>query len=166
MNLHQRILIAFVLLFLLNVKILTAQGYTNAIGLRGGVFSGITGKHLMTPDKAIEGIFSTRWRGFNLCGLYELYKPTSFLENLYWYYGAGAHIGSYRRYSYYDEADSARAYPGNLTTLGLDGILGLEYKLHEIPFVVSVDFKPTLDFISGGGFFFDAALSARYYFSR
>ena len=39
--------------------------------------------------------------------------------------------------------------------LGLDGIVGLEYKIPEIPFAISLDMKPLIE-IDGNGYFYFA----------
>ena len=47
------------------------NGYKTGIGLRGGYTSGLTIKHFVNSDEAIEGIVGTRFRGLSLTGLYE-----------------------------------------------------------------------------------------------
>lgn len=141
---------------------LSAQSYQNAIGLRGGWYDGITFRHMLSESTAFEGLFMSRWRGWNITGLYELQKPLK-EEGLDWYYGAGAHLGGYNTRYYYN-IDNPHYYDNRYTTaVGLDGILGLEYTLKEIPLNFSVDIHPILD-LSHGDFWFwyDAAASIRY----
>ena len=139
-----------------------AQSYKTGVGLRGGWFSGLTVKHFIGPDKAIEGILCTRWSGFAIVGLMEYHKETD-ISDMNWYYGFGAHVGSFNRYDYYP-VSSRNYYGGNVVTLGIDGILGLEYQFQEIPITLGLDLKPFLDIVNNGGGFFDLALSARYVF--
>ena len=47
-----------------------AQDYNTGIGLRGGLSNGLTIKHFISSNTALEGIISTRWRGLELTGLY------------------------------------------------------------------------------------------------
>ena len=98
--------------------------------------------------------------GFHLTGLYEIHGQAFGVNGLNYYYGAGAHYGSF-------PGEAGRKYYTNpdktYTVLGIDGILGLEYNFGEFPFNVSLDFKPSLNF-SGGELFWpdELALSIRY----
>lgn len=155
-------LLASLTAFLSNTA--NAQSYKTGVGLRGGFFSGLTVKHFIGSDKAVEGILSSRsrWRGFAIVGLLEFHKEMD-IANLNWYYGFGAHAGFYDR-SYYYPLSSRNYYSGNVTTIGIDGILGMEYHFQEIPITLGLDVKPFLDIVNSGGGFFDTALSARYVF--
>ena len=139
-----------------------AQTYKTAIGFRGGPYSGVTVKHFIGENKAVEGILANKFKGISIIGILEFQKPTT-TENLYWYWGYGGHVGLYNRYRYYD-ASSSHYSSGDFTTIGIDGILGLEYQFKDIPLELSVDFKPYIDFIYPEFKIFDGAVSARYYF--
>ena len=154
-----------------------SQGYKNAVGLRGGWVGGITGKHFLDDDRAIEGILSSGWgwRGFQLTGLYEIHKEAftkEDAENFFWYYGAGAHIGDYvyKRWhptgfttGYYDR------YP--YATIGIDGIFGLEYRIQDLPVTLSLDVKPFIEIPTFHKYaipyhFWDSAFTIRYVFKN
>ena len=109
---------------------LKAQDYTTSLGLRlGGWENGVTLKHFLSDKAAIEGILSTRWRGYNITGLYEVQNAISDVDGLYWYIGGGAHIGHFDdRYHNGWGNSTGRTY----TVIGVDGILGLEYVFEEI----------------------------------
>jgi hypothetical protein len=137
-----------------------AQDYRTGIGLRAGTTNGLTIKHYTKPKVALEGIISSRWRGLGLTGLIEGHTRAFDVNRLNFYYGAGAHIyfwgESRKRYAPFQDRDSV---------VGLDGILGLEYNLREIPLNVSVDWKPTFNFNVPDNFWGDdAAISVRYIF--
>ena len=137
-----------------------AQDYGTGIGIRGGSANGLTIKHFIKSDVAIEGIISTRWQGLNLTGLYEIHARAFNEPGFNWYYGFGAHIGFW---------DGDHAHWGDddkdYTILGLDGILGLEYNIREIPINLSVDWKPAFNLIGYSGVWPDGfALSVRYIF--
>jgi hypothetical protein len=144
----KHILIVFLFFSLSLVK---AQDYENAVGLRLGMSSGLTFKHFISTNDALEGILSSHFsNGFNLTGLYERHTGAFDTENLYFYYGAGAHLGS---------SDV------NQVAIGIDGIVGLEYILTEIPINISLDWKPALNLIGSTDFWpFELGLSARYMF--
>lgn len=137
-----------------------AQDYNTGIGLRGGYFNGITIKHFIGDKVALEGILTSRWKGYQVTGLYEIHNRAFQTNRLNWYYGVGAHIGFW---------DGDRTNWGDrgtqYTVVGLDGILGLEYNFSEIPLNLGIDWKPTLNIGGYSGFWGDGgALSIRYIF--
>ncbi len=139
-----------------------AQDYNTGIGLRGGFASGLTLKHFVSERTAFEGIVASRWKGLELTVLYEIHNRAFDVDRLNWYYGFGGHVGfwegrhTHRHWGYDGE---------NYTVVGIDGILGLEYNFAEIPFNVSVDWKPAFNFIGHSGFWADGgAFSIRYIF--
>lgn len=139
-----------------------SQAYETGIGLRGGLSNGITVKHFIGSDVALEGILHTRWRGFGITGLFEIHANAFGVDELFWYYGGGGHIGFY---PYYDNSPFDDEFSGNTTVIGVDGILGIEYNIREIPINVSVDWKPTVNLIGLSGPYLDGgALSVRYTF--
>jgi len=86
------------------------------------------------------------WASLN--GTYQWVKDLSSLaDGVKWYYGAGAGI-----------------LIGDIVGLGINGQLGIEYTLKEIPLQFSLDTRP--GYYSGDkyGFGFGANLAARYKF--
>jgi len=136
-----------------------SQSYDNAVGLRGGLASGITFKHMLGDKAGLEFIADSRWRGFSLTGLYEIHAQAFNVDGLNWYYGLGAHVGSFRgnnRNIYFTD---------DRTIVGIDGIIGIEYNITDIPINISLDYKPAFNIIGYSGFWGDnGALSIRYYF--
>ncbi|MGM0580870.1 MAG: hypothetical protein ACQETL_09335 [Bacteroidota bacterium] len=136
-----------------------AQDYNTGIGLRGGFANGITIKHFVSQNAAFEGIIASRWRGFELTGLYELHGRAFDTDRLNWYAGFGGHLG------FYDGNNTRWGEDRAYTVIGLDGILGLEYNFTEIPINFSIDWKPSFNFYGYSGFWGDGgALSIRYIF--
>ena len=120
---------------------------------------------MVQDHQAIEGILSTRWKGYHLIGLYEWHKDMiNDLRsgNLCWFYGIGAHVGYYPTVQYYYNPNGVY-YTTSVTHVGIDGIIGLEYMFTRFPLVVSLDAKPYFEFIYPGPDFIDVALSARFY---
>jgi hypothetical protein len=137
----------------------TAQDYKTGIGIRGGLSNGLTVKHFISENTALEGILTTRWRGFNVTGLYEIHNNTK-VNRLNWYFGAGAHIGFWN-------GDNVKWANDNndYTVIGIDGILGIEYNFEALPFNLSLDWKPAINLIGHTGFWGDGgAFSLRYIF--
>jgi hypothetical protein len=131
--------------------------YRTAIGLRGGDLGGLTIKHFTSSEAALEAILGLGYREprlFSFTLLFEKHVPAFNISGMRWYYGGGGHltlVGSrsgylrhpWGRYRYY--------YEGGAVGLGIDGILGLEYKIPPIPFAISLDFKPYIEVFSTGG---------------
>jgi hypothetical protein len=137
-----------------------AQDYNTGIGLRGGWGTGLTVKHFLNAKAAVEGIFDSRWHGFSVTGLYEMHSRAFDADRLNFYYGVGGHIGFWDG-RYYRDYDRDRNY----TVIGIDGILGLEYNFKEIPFNLSIDWKPAFNLTDSSGFWGDGgAISIRYIF--
>jgi hypothetical protein len=136
---------------------LQAQDYENAVGLRLGPSNGVSFKHFFTTNDAAEGILTARWGGFNLTGLVERHTSALKTDGLYFFYGAGAHFGSFNN-SWFNDTS-------NHLVIGIDGILGFEYVFSEIPVNVSLDWKPGINLIGYTGFWSDEiAFTARYTF--
>ena len=148
-------LIAFCL-----VSINLAQDYNTGIGLRAGFSNGLTVKHFISEKSALEGILSSRWRGFGITGLYEIHNRFFSTERLNWYIGFGGHAG------FWNGDDANWGTPGtSYTVIGVDGILGLDYSFKEVPVNLGLDWKPAFNIVGYSGFWGDGgALSIRYIF--
>lgn len=133
----------------------SAQIYQTAVGIRGGFSNGITGKHFISDHSALEGILSLRNNGWMVTALYQEYNPAFDVNNLYWYYGGGAHVGYWQKYQ------------SNHFGLGIDAIIGLEYVFNPIPLNVSLDYKPMFNLYNLPRFMADeVAISIRYTFGN
>jgi hypothetical protein len=153
-------LILFAIVSLFFTTNVISQDYINSIGVRAGLSQGITYKHFLSRTDAFEGLFGVRWGGFNITGLYERHMTAFDVDRLYFFYGAGAHIGFWEGHNHpwFDDNN-------NYTVLGIDGIVGLEFVFNEIPFNVAVDWKPAFNLIGNLGFWGDElALSFRFMF--
>ena len=157
----KKTIFAFVL-FVFVVVNAGAQDYGTGIGFRGGLSNGLTVKHFITDNAALEGILATRWEGFNITGLYEIHNNAFDTPRLNWYYGFGGHIGfwdSYPNHPWFKDN------PGSHTVIGIDGIIGLEYNIDAVPINISLDWKPGFNLIGYSGFWSDElAFSVRFIF--
>ncbi len=128
----------------------SAQDYNWGVGVRlGGETGGASVKYKFNSVNALEGIFSTPWKsGLMFTALYERYIPV-IDRGFHFYYGAGAHVG-----------DLARKF-----AFGVDGIIGLEYKLLNVPLAFSLDYKPNFNIVEKARFYpADIALGIRVAF--
>ncbi|WP_242927820.1 hypothetical protein [Pontibacter vulgaris] len=157
--------ISFALLLLLTVTVAAqAQDYSTGIGARAGAAAGLTIKHFIKSDAAIEGIIGTnfRYRGTTITVLYEKHAPAFNTSGLKWYYGLGGHVGFHEGHYYYDKHHE-HYHDEHVVGVGIDGVLGLEYFIRDIPFTIGADIKPYLNIPRGGGFW-DSAVHVRYVF--
>ena len=118
-----------------------AQSYKNAIGGRFGAANGVTFKTTLGGNKMIDLIANFRSTDhtnyFRVTGLYEIYNPISNAAGLNWYYGIGGTVGSVKY----------KPHNGSDLYLGLDGVLGLDYKFADAPINLSLDWKPAIGLV-------------------
>ena len=149
-SIHIKILITSAILCLsLNIK---AQDYQRMVAFRTGVYTGVMFKKLLSNESAFAAQFGIRDRGVVLSGyriFHELAFPQRQNYQLFMYYGYGAHFRYYTKYTQHNPFKPWRPdskYRGNYVAAGLDGILGLEYRVLKYPFVVSTDISPNFEF--------------------
>lgn len=118
------------------------SSYTTAVGIKFLDGAGISFKHFINDKTAIEGIGFFGGGGARITGLYEIHFDIQSAEGLKWYVGPGAHIGFYKNI----------AGLGNSSFLGVDGVLGLDYKVKGAPLNLSLDWQPTFEFGLNRGF--------------
>lgn len=148
----RKIFLSLVLVIAMTV-IVNAQDYKTGIGLRGGTAWGLTVKHFISQKAAFEGFLYAYNYGFNVTGLYEIHNKAFDVDNLNWYYGFGAHVGSY------DKADIHEF------VLGADGVIGIEYSFTEAPVNIGLDWNPYFNIVGDAGFKpASGAISIRYIF--
>jgi hypothetical protein len=159
MKMKTKILSTMLALFLF-AAVSQAQDYKSAIGLRLGYPLSATYKTFISDQAALELVAGFRtfsgYSWFNVGGYYEVHKEIPSVAGLKWYYGAGANI-------YFWSFDSG-FNGGSTTSIGLSGVLGLDYKFADAPLNISVDWIPTF-FLNGYGNGFAGgygALAARY----
>lgn len=152
----KKIFIAAGLILTLSITGVNAQAlgirYETALGVKvWGDGGGISIKHFInSTDHALEGIGYFWNRGARFVGLYEFHGEFSpGADGLMWYVGPGAHIGFYND-RYYDNR-----YPdgnGSGSFIGIDGVLGLDYKFEGAPINLSLDWQPSFEFGDTRGF--------------
>lgn len=134
-------------LSLLLARPAAAQKYITAAGVRLGSGSyGLTGQQLVARRVTIEGIAGLGEREYSGTVLGE-YHFGILGPSLNYYVGAGGHLG------HHQETGRFR---------GLDGIVGVEYKVAFLPLALSFDFKPSVEFGGDDYARFPTAFSIRY----
>lgn len=154
MKIHKRIILGLSLLVFSSgfAQSVTDPITTNkkfAVGLRAGGPSGITFKKYKGINRAFEGIIGFMPHGMSFTGLMETLAPSG-VARLDWYYGAGGHVALFGRDPYYRNHVNYYHHFDEGFALGIDGVLGLEYKIKPIPIALSFDIKPSVEFHSVG----------------
>lgn len=115
--------------------------YQTALGVK--LYPGaISVKHFVAKGRAVEGLGYISADGFRLTGLYELHFPIEGVEGLQWYVGGGGHIGIWS-----DNWKSRYPTRANGMAIGVDGVLGLDYKIKGAPLNLSFDWQPSFNII-------------------
>lgn len=131
-----------------------AQNYNWAIGIRASPqTSGITAKINFNPTNAIEAILDLT-DGVNAYAIAQWNIPV-IAQGFNFYYGAGAHAGEWKKHQKHK------------FTFGFDAMLGLEYKIPNVPLMFAIDYKPAVNLIGQTSPLFiadDLALSMRVCF--
>ncbi len=123
------------------------SSYKTALGVKFYPGAGITIKHFIKSNVALEGI-GYFWRdGVRITGLYEFHGNINGAPGLKWYVGPGAHISVWND-------DWKRRYPTRTggASIGIDGVLGLDYKFKGAPINMSIDWQPSVDIVNYYGF--------------
>jgi len=122
--------------------------YKAALGLKFIYGVALTGKVFIKENAALEGIL--RYNGAGGLGsniaftaLYEYHAPIKGVDGLHWYLGGGGHVN---HFSWKDSDANA------VTTFGVAGVLGLEYKFANLPLAISADWQPAYIISSPSGF--------------
>ena len=162
--------ISFAFLMLVSFNSI-AQPYKTGIGIRlGGISQGITVKHFVNSNAALEGILSFGRHSVIITGLYEKHQPFPKADGLSWFYGGGLHVGfisgDYSYYYFYYKSHKkvyvGDAFNDSQSYVGADFILGMEYKFKDAPIALSLDLKPFVDFVPGVYGYWEGALTFRF----
>jgi hypothetical protein len=145
LNMRKVIVLVFALFLAITVdaQSRSANGYSyqTALGVKVWDGGGISLKHFFSGNNAGELIGYFWNRGVRFTGLYEIHGDFSGAPGLKWYIGPGAHIGFYNtKY-------------GDGTFIGIDGVLGLDYKFRGAPINMSLDWQPSFEFGDNRGFY-------------
>lgn len=143
--------ISFLLItYFANSQVSTEQytsPYKKAIGIKLNP-GALSYRSFYTRNKAVEGMGFISIDGFQLTILNEKYTPFANAENLTWYIGYGGHFNLWsERYKLNNPSKTAGV------AVGVDGMLGLDYKLKNTPINLSVDIQPAFNFV--GASYFD-----------
>jgi hypothetical protein len=155
------------ILLIFSVVMYSAQGqsmgrsYQTALGFK--FYPGaLSVKHFVNKSNAIEGLGYFWQYGSRITGLYEIHGNINGAPGLKWYVGPGAHVG------FWNNKWKDRYGRRNVSSyFGVDGVLGLDYKINRAPINLSIDWQPSFSFgddIEGYGFSNWGGFAIRYTF--
>jgi len=129
--------------------VVSAQNYTRDFGVRLGNHFSATCRQYMEEDQALELMLFIGRQGMTITLLKEYFQPArgQISKNLYFQYGYGAHLG-FRHTDHYTVLNRTYRLEDYRTSplLGINGLIGLEYRFPEFPFLISVDLKPYFEY--------------------
>lgn len=88
--------------------------------------------------------------------LYQRHVEAFDVPGLQWYYGGGGFMG------FFDDPDTN--FDDDYTVLGAAGVVGLEYKIYEIPISVGIDLVPAIGLFPDVESYLNPGLTVRYVF--
>ncbi len=139
-------LLLVVLVFIAASVTVNAQSmgrtYKTALGVKVWDGGGISFKTFVAPQNAVELIAYFYKNGTRITGLYEIHGNIDGAPGLKWYIGPGVHLGLY----------DYKGYTGDKAIVGVDGVLGLDYKINNAPINISLDWQPSFEFADNRGF--------------
>lgn len=107
--------------------------YKTAVGVKVWDGAGISLKTFIKENNALEFIGYFNRYGTRITGLYEFHGNLSSEGSLKWYIGPGVHVGLYK----------------GITAVGIDGVVGIDYKFTNLPLNLALDWQPTVELGSG-----------------
>lgn len=118
----------------------TGSSYKTALGVKFYPGAGVTLKHFIKSNVALEGIGYFWKDGVRITGLYEFHGDFTGAPGLKWYVGPGAHISVWNNKwkDRYPNRDGGASF-------GIDGVLGLDYKFRGAPINMSIDWQPSIE---------------------
>lgn len=113
----------------------SAQEYAWAVGVRvGGANGGLTVKRNLGAQAVEIGVALAADNSGRLQALYEWQMPV-LANGLTFYYGVGGFVGAF------DFSSTPQM------GLGIEGVVGLEYKAPGIPIAISLDYRPGVSIV-------------------
>jgi hypothetical protein len=162
LHIMKQSLFSTVLVLIVSAVMLQAQDYKSSIGGKLGYGLVASYKTFLNEKSGIDIFGGIHWGGSLMGGAnYSIHADIKSVDNLRWYYGAGANFFAWTAGTY------------NWAEVGVSGNVGLEYTFNDIPLNISLDYVPTFvvydtddfdnvrRFRSGYG-----ALTARYILKR
>lgn len=140
------VFISFLTIFIFTASLNAQAPYKRALGLKfpGGL--SVSYKKFISNTHNLEAQFTAWNEGFRVAGLYEFnFYSFEKIPELSWFVGPGVHIG------FWKHDDTTKNFNSH-ADIGIDGIIGLDYKFKNVPVNVSIDWEPAVTLIGSAGF--------------
>jgi hypothetical protein len=132
-------------------KTATSNDYKTGVGLRIWNGAGVSLKTFFAENQAadITAFFGSGQQ--RITAMYEKHGDLSTEGNLKWYFGAGGNVA-------FVKVASVKK-----TIVGVNGVVGVDYKFKAMPLNLSLDWQPGFQFQTGYGYVGDwFSLAVRY----
>jgi hypothetical protein len=119
--------------------------YDRALGIKfpGGL--SLTYKKFIADTRNIEAQLTAWHQGLRVSGLYEFnFYSFKGIPALSWFVGPGVHVGFWK--------SSGEKNYDSKADIGIDGVIGFDYKFKSVPVNISVDWEPAVTLIGSAGF--------------
>ncbi len=128
--------------------------YQTAVGFKYHP-TAITVKQALFNQHMVEGLLYF-YKGARITGLYEFHRKFKNSNSFRWYVGPGVHV----------QFNDDGSVNGGNNYMGLDAVIGIDWKLKGIPLNISADWQPSFDFVDNGNNFKGGfgGISFRYVF--
>ena len=123
----------------------TSTTYNRAIGVKFPGGFAVSYKQFVRDYQNVEAEAMYWNQGFRVVGLYEFNWDIPSVDGMRWYAGAGAHLGAW------NNTDSKQSNNSSIG-FGIDGVIGLDYKLADYPIDISLAWQPALDLVGSTGY--------------
>ena len=139
----------YIIIFLLALSgTAFSQYYAKEVGLRGGYTSGITFRVNLEEDLSYEAQLGYRDNGAIFSFIRQKHREMGMdqVGNWEFIYGFGAHAGFYFTDTY--RILFREVYFGReifTPVIGMNGYVGIDYKLEELPMSFGVSFQPYME---------------------
>lgn len=148
-----------------------AQGFTQSVGVRGGISSGFEYRFFTNDANSYKFLISARdrHREFKIHAFKEFHKYDlfDFSDQLVFFFGAGVHLGFESWDVVHFQQNTRWEQTRSSVIAGLDGLAGLEYVFYEFPVSAGLEIKPYFDIFGKEVFdlqLFDIAFTIKYLF--
>lgn len=163
----------FISFYILIAGIACGQGFNQAVGIRGGLTSGVGYRYYTSDVHSLKALLGNRFkqnsRGLRLHAFSEYYRYDlfDFSYQLVLFYGFGAHAG-YETWDVQRFGSNSSWYETKSAFVtGVDVLGGVEYLFYEAPVIAGLEIKPYIDVLGKDGFdvqLFDFAFTIKYLF--
>lgn len=142
--------ILLIIAALCSTVVIKGQDYKNLVSFKTSYTTGFSYKRLLENESALSAHVDFKDSGIALSGFRSFHKlafPNKSYK-FFLHYGYGAHLRYFKKQSTLNLFKPLRPtinYYGNFFGIGIDGLIGLEYRFLKYPFVASCDFNPNLE---------------------